>query len=123
MDNMRERLIESLRECIPQNVKVKFCGDTISVNIAQGNIADHLIANGVTVQQWIPVTESLPIFYPERRRAVLVTMKDSDGKFFTTTAKYNEEHKEWYEFSDRRFREFEVVALMTKPDAYRPEEK
>ena len=25
-----------------------------------GDIADHLIANGVTVQEWIPVTERLP---------------------------------------------------------------
>ena len=25
-----------------------------------GEIADHLIANGVTVQRWIPVTERLP---------------------------------------------------------------
>ena len=24
------------------------------------HVADHLIANGVTVQQWIPVTERLP---------------------------------------------------------------
>jgi hypothetical protein len=28
-----------------------------------GLIADHLIANGVTVQQWISVTESLPEQY------------------------------------------------------------
>ena len=25
-----------------------------------GEIADHLIANGVTIQKWIPVTERLP---------------------------------------------------------------
>ena len=25
-----------------------------------GDIADHLIANGVTVQEWIPVTDRLP---------------------------------------------------------------
>lgn len=31
-------------------------------------IADHLIANGVTVQQWIPVTERLP----ENEAAVLI---------------------------------------------------
>lgn len=27
-------------------------------------IADHLIANGVTVQRWIPVTERLPALIP-----------------------------------------------------------
>ena len=83
-------------------------------------LADHLIANGVTVQKWIPVSERLPIFYPKRRRAVLVTMKDKAGKYFTTTAKYSEEYKEWYEFSDWRFSEFEVIAWMLKPDAYKP---
>ena len=28
-----------------------------------GEIADHLIANGVTIQQWIPVSERLPEEY------------------------------------------------------------
>ena len=36
-------------------------------------IADHLIANGVTVQQWIPVRDMLPRFM----QIVLVT----DGKY------------------------------------------
>ena len=36
-------------------------------------IADHLIANGVTVQQWIPVSEMLP----NRREDVLVTDGES----------------------------------------------
>lgn len=46
---MREKLIELL--------------DSMSVQMEWQNskaLADHLIANGVTVQQWIPVTERLP---------------------------------------------------------------
>lgn len=42
----REKLIDLL---LRMNIK-----DTV------GNIADFLIANGVTVKQWIPVTERLP---------------------------------------------------------------
>ena len=46
----REKLIELLRVQIYPHLNA----DPYEV------IADHLIANGVTVQQWIPVTERLP---------------------------------------------------------------
>ena len=49
MPNTREKLIELLE---------------VDVSGSDGYepelIADHLIANGVTVQKWIPVTERLP---------------------------------------------------------------
>lgn len=60
---MREKLIELLSENFAE-----FC----NVDIITGNckiraitfdadkFADHLIANGVTIQKWIPVTERLP---------------------------------------------------------------
>lgn len=44
---MREKLIELLRD-------VQYLGGL------EEKIADHLIANGVTVQRWIPVMERLP---------------------------------------------------------------
>ena len=59
---MREKLIELLGEM--QHISFPQMGKEM--------IADHLIANGVTVQKWIPVTERLP----EGRR-FLVT--DIDG--------------------------------------------
>lgn len=83
-------------------------------------VADYLLDNGVTVQQWIPVSERLPNFYPNKRRAVLVTLKDDDGKFLVTTAKYSEKHKYWYDFTESRFYRFDVLAWMLKPDAYEP---
>ena len=46
---MREKLIELL--------------DALGIDddwYTNGEIADHIIANGVTVQQWIPVTERKP---------------------------------------------------------------
>lgn len=54
----REKLVELIRG----TPDVKVWPD------AGGKIADHLIANGVTVQKWIPVTEQLP----ERDSVVLV---------------------------------------------------
>lgn len=96
-----------------------------SSRTAVEHIADHLIANGVTFVEesatfgkWIPVTEQLPIFYPGRRRSVLVTLEDHDGKRLVTTAKYIEEFDEWDEFKDYRYRDFKVLAWMLKPKRY-----
>lgn len=47
MSDIREKLVELLRE-------VQYLGGL------EEKIADHLIDNGVTVQEWIPVTERLP---------------------------------------------------------------
>lgn len=55
---MRETLIELVGQ-------VQDCGcdvtDVVKMNYVENNVlVDHLIANGVTVQKWIPVTERLP---------------------------------------------------------------
>ena len=47
---MRDKLIDLVRRAIID----WWYGD------AGEHIADHLIANGVTIQKWIPVTERLP---------------------------------------------------------------
>lgn len=39
---------------------IKTTPGVASSSHAPSIIADHLIANGVTIQQWIPVTERLP---------------------------------------------------------------
>ena len=56
MPNTREKLIEIL-ETVVDPVMVAVCGE---VNVSTARVAEHLIANGVTVQKWIPVTERLP---------------------------------------------------------------
>ena len=56
MPNTREKLIELLEDRRFEASEV--CG---SMNKGFGAwYADHLIANGVTIQKWIPVTERLP---------------------------------------------------------------
>ena len=94
-------------------------------NAEMAALADFLIANGVTFVEksaafgkWIPVTEQLPIFTPGRRRSVLVTLEDREGKRLVTTAKYNEEFDEWVEFKDYRYTDFKVLAWMPKPYRY-----
>lgn len=56
---MREKLIELLCEAKSKSVDdALFSNATYAEQLAME--ADHLIANGVTVQQWIPVSERLP---------------------------------------------------------------
>jgi hypothetical protein len=61
MPNTREKLIELLSQV--QDYGTKNTCEEWSVTVEckdNETVADHLIANGVTVQQWIPVTERLP---------------------------------------------------------------
>ena len=48
---MREKLIELIAES-----RVTNTNDSVCINGSE-YIADHLIANGVTVQEWIPASE------------------------------------------------------------------
>ena len=54
---MREKLIELLRSVQYQGNAVHGYQDKY---IQNSELADHLIANGMTIQKWIPVTERLP---------------------------------------------------------------
>ena len=63
MPNTREKLIELLEQQDDVCVKGKLCSECDYENLYKCYTytkADHLIANGVTVQKWIPVTERLP---------------------------------------------------------------
>ncbi len=64
----REKLIELIDEARDKRGKICSAHPTCDECPAfkdgdschDGILADHLIANGVTIQQWIPVTEMLP---------------------------------------------------------------
>ena len=57
---MRDRLIELLR-----NAKAAMKSENLSCDIARNMfVADHLLANGVTVQEWISVKDRLPETIP-----------------------------------------------------------
>jgi hypothetical protein len=68
---MREKLIELLTEY--------FGVDPAYYGIEARHLADHLIANGVTIQKWIPVTERLP----DTDIRVLVWVGENDCHFPT----------------------------------------
>lgn len=66
-------------------------------------IADYLIANGVTVQRWIPVTERLPeregrylcVKRIGKSGAVYVTMMNGDGYGFSMEHIYTDDVTHW----------------------------
>ena len=53
-------------------------------------MADHLVANGVTIQRWIPVTERLP----DSGKCVLVCSKDG----MVAEGSYKAYEKKWTQF-------------------------
>jgi hypothetical protein len=70
---MREKLIELLGNIyLPMTCGPDTIGEYCIPHKFKKEIADHLIANGVTVQKWIPVTERLP----EVDERVLVYLTD-----------------------------------------------
>lgn len=50
MPDLKEKMVELLKD---------FFGSNYPTFVLK-SIADHLIANGVTIQKWIPVSERLP---------------------------------------------------------------
>ena len=59
MDNIREKLVELLL-AVDSVCNKGECGDCGAENCFIYRAADHLIAHGVMVQEWIPVSERLP---------------------------------------------------------------
>ena len=58
---MREKLIELLKQTPIAKINGHIAeAEVCFVSHVFESFADHLIANGVTVQQWIPVSERLP---------------------------------------------------------------
>jgi hypothetical protein len=76
IDHVREKLIELLRD-------VQYLGGL------EEKIADHLIANGVTIQKWIPVSERLPkpitdvLSYRGHRNLMQEDCVDKKGKWYS----------------------------------------
>ena len=80
---MREKLIEVIGRVQDEGRDYSDCfidGDK-PIRIENDKLADYLIANGVTVQQWIPVTERLPEEHDSIFTSFHGTEKWQDGMF------------------------------------------
>ena len=95
MPNTREKLIELLGDLYCGDVGIDGC-DTCDYRYEEKcnakAFADHLIANGVTVQKWIPVTERLP----EKAEIFLVLAKSNIGSGYIS-------YLAWYKPKKRSF--------------------
>ena len=85
--DVREKLVDLIFDRLCRHID-KSC------NLAE-NIADHLISNGVTVQEWISVDDK----YPPYNRDVLVYRPNMAMKIIVDTydGYYGDDDDEWYE--------------------------
>ena len=95
--DVREKLVELLDIIIQPGQKTL------------GDIADYLISHGVTVQEWIPVTERLP----ENNQWALCFMKD---KSFGTFRVFQWNYIDWqWNDGNERWKEKDVTHWMPLP--------
>ena len=77
--------------------------------------------SSIFIGEWKEIeTQGPPNFKHHRHRSLLVTLMDEQGDRLITTAKYNHQHKYWFDFSDSRFYKFKVIAWAEKPEPYEP---
>ena len=105
--DVREKLVELIGQ-------VQDCGcdvtDVVKMNYVENiTLADHLIANGVTVQEWISVKNRLP----ENDQVVLCFMKD---KAFGTFRVFQWNYIDWqWNDGNEWFDEKDVTHWMPLP--------
>lgn len=78
---MREKLIELILSAMPHCYSDLFAS----------HIADHLVANGVTIQKWIPVTDRLP----DISGMYIVTVEKLYGITYSDVAYFDVLSKKW----------------------------
>ena len=94
MNNTREKLIKLIQTAKSKKQYDFLFGnidDAIDMKSDDEYIADHLIANGVTVQKWIPVSERLPDTFGE----YIVAVQDAFGKRYSDYANYDPYELYW----------------------------
>ena len=87
MDNIKEKLVELFQQA---KWVCTFAGLDSEQNarLVFEQYADHLIANGVTIQEWIPVEERLP----EVGQRVLVWCESRTIKKHVTVSTYMKDY-------------------------------
>ena len=87
--DVREKLVELIKEGIRKGLRAK--GDD-RLDYSFEDVADYLISNGVTVQEWIPVTERLPECDKE---VLLIVHGWGDRLYYTGCLHRQESERSW----------------------------
>ena len=84
--NVREKLAELLTDNLPRIGSLPKCDNPLQYTMDEivERIADHLITNGVTVQEWISVKDKLP----DQSGEVLVIVSGNPQKNITLNAAF-----------------------------------
>lgn len=82
MDKLKEKMIAMIQDAVGGCARHWAC-----------LIADRLIANGVTLQGWIPVTESLPEL--ENSPCDVLVLHELKGDLFIDVAWYSYDRRRW----------------------------
>ena len=90
--DVREKLMELIKDGIRKGLRAS--GDD-RLDYSFEDVADYLISNGVTVQEWISVDDK----YPPYNRDVLVYRPNMAMKIIVDTydGYYGDDDDEWYE--------------------------
>ena len=117
--DVREKLVELIKDGIRKGLRAK--GDD-RLDYSFEDVADYLIAHGVTVQEWIPVKERLPQENePEGALCEDVQVLLNNGK--VSVGWCNRRTKLWYHmdygedyFTSNDYDHTPVVAWMPLPE-------
>lgn len=90
--DVREKLVDLLREA-PYNIFGNKLGNCYFDSCLE-LIADHLIAHGVTVQEWIPVTERLPD-NKEHDWVLAQVVEDNGFMHIPNVMEYRQQRNDW----------------------------
>ena len=90
--DVREKLVELLREA-PYNIFGNKLGNCYFDSCLE-LIADHLIAHGVTVQEWIPVTKRLPD-NKEHDWVLAQVVEDNGFMHIPNVMEYRQQRNDW----------------------------
>ena len=90
--DVREKLVELLREA-PYNIFGNKLGNCYFDSCLE-LIADHLITHGVTVQEWIPVTERFPD-NKEHDWVLAQVVEDNGFMHIPNVMEYRQQRDDW----------------------------
>lgn len=90
---MRDKLIELIDDskACPYDYPCAACGYDEYPSCFAARMADFLIANGVVVQEWIPVSERLP----EEDGIYLISVNTETKGIYSRTAWYFTQNEQW----------------------------